>query len=114
MITPIGRLYRVLKAAGLAIEGISPAVDIPGGYRVFPESLQSAAQSTIDSFDPNDPVHVATELDRQCIEEFDGGRMFNAVVWALIDRINYPCTVTKFNNSRDKVIEAYKTQPWKA
>ena len=53
-------------------------------------------------------------LRQDGIQELDHFRVLNAVIWALIDRINYPCTVTKFTNSRDKILEAYRAEPWKA
>lgn len=43
----------------------------------------------------------------------DHTTLLNAIIWVLIDRISPPCTVVKFNNSRDKIIEALATQPWK-
>ena len=55
-------LDRAIKAAGVPIVGVSigNAAD-KTTWEASPLSLQSAAQPTIDAFDPADPAHAAAE-----------------------------------------------------
>ena len=57
---PVTRLDRILKAAGIPINGLSPGAN--GKLKVYPESLQAAAQPIIDTFNPNDPAHAVADL----------------------------------------------------
>jgi len=61
------RLDREIRSAGIAIAGVSPDAAAPGGYRVTPSSLQAAAQSIIDNFNPDDPAHDAAELSASAL-----------------------------------------------
>ena len=56
------RLDRAIKAAGVAITGVSvgDAAD-KQTWTVQPSNLQAQAQPTIDAFDPADPAHAAAE-----------------------------------------------------
>lgn len=59
-------LDRVLRAAGLAIDGVSignPADKTT--WRVTPSGLQAAAQPYIDAFNPADPAHALADADAQ-------------------------------------------------
>ena len=90
------RLDRVLRAAGVAILGVSVGNDADRRtWKVFPVTLQGAAQPHIDAFNPNDPVHEQAELDLQVKASVDDERLISAVVWAVIDTYSAPATVTK-------------------
>ena len=108
------RLDRVLRAAGLAIDGVSIGDEANRAtWKVVPVSLQAAAQPHIDSFNPDDPVHEQAELSAAAGATMDSGRSFAAVVWAIIDTYSPPATVAKFQAARTKIINAYVSQPWK-
>ena len=109
------RLYRAIRAAGVSIVGVSigdPANK--GTWRVQPSSLQGAAQPTIDAFDPNDPAHLAAELDAEVLTALDAQRLISAVVWAVIDTYSNPATRAKYLAARTKIVNAFKAEPWKA
>lgn len=58
------RLDAALRAAGLAIDGVT--VGDPANkatWTVQPASLQGAAQPTIDAFNPTDPTYVQADAD---------------------------------------------------
>lgn len=104
--------FRVLSGAGLEaeIERVRQDMTTPLPWRLCPSFTSfynpvGMSQAEIDAYD-------AAQLDKRCTEQFDGERMSNAIVWVLIDHINYPCTVTKFRNSRNKILEVFKAQPW--
>lgn len=109
------RLEKALRAAGVPVVGVSPRPE--GGYRVFPEELQAAAQPIIDAFNPNDPAHAAAELDAQVKAALDNERLTSAVVWTILKQM-YPADTdvqlkTKFGVARTRIISAYQAQPWK-
>ena len=109
------RLDRVLRAAGLAIVGVSIGDEANRGtWKVFPVNLQAAAQPHIDAFNPDDPAHEQAELDEAVKASVDGERLISAVVWAIIDTYSAPATVTKYQAARTKIIAAYKARPWQA
>ena len=111
MSSPVTKLDRALKLAGVMVAGVSP---IPGGgYQVYPEDLQATAQPIIDAFDPDDPAHEQAELDTQVKAALDTERMFSALVWAILDTYSAPATLTKYQAARTKIVTAYKSQPWK-
>lgn len=103
-----------VKAAGVPIVGIS--IGIEGDkttWRVQPPTLQSAAQPTIDAFNPADPALVTAALDAEITRTLDSERLISAVVWTIIDTYSPPATTAKYQNARTKIITAYKGQPWK-
>ena len=111
------RLDRAIKAAGVAIDGISPDPAAPGGWRVSPPHLHAAAQPTIEAFNPNDPAHEQAELDAQVKTALDTEHLTSAVVWTVLKQM-YPAdtdaqTKTKYGVARRRVIDAFKSEPWK-
>ena len=78
--TDIGpRLERAIKAAGVAIVGVSIGdVTNRATWKVQPTNLQAPAQPTIDSFNPDDPAHVTAEKNA----EIDGAKMLRAALIA--------------------------------
>ena len=60
------RLDRAMKAAGVPITGVSIGDTAKKAtWTVHPQTLQRAAQPTIDAFDPNDPAHAAWEAQQE-------------------------------------------------
>ena len=109
------RLDRVLRAAGLAIAGVSIGdAANRSTWKVVPVTLQVAAQPHIDAFDPNDPTHEQAELDAAVRASVDGERLISAVVWTIIDTFAAPATPAKYQAARTKIITAYKARPWLA
>lgn len=108
------RLERALRAAGVAITGVSVGNEADRlTWRVQPASAQAAAQPTITAFDPNDPTHEDAELDAAIKALVDTDRLTSSVVWAMIEALAPPATVAKYQAARAKIISAYKAQPWK-
>ena len=108
------RLERVLRAAGLAVIGVSIGDEANRTtWKVFPVTLQVDAQPHIDAFNPTDPAHEQAELDLHVKTAVDAERLISAVVWTIIDTFAAPATVTKYQNARTKIIAAYKSTPWK-
>jgi hypothetical protein len=111
------RLHEAIVAAGVAIEGVSLGdLSNKATWKVSPPSLQSAAQPTIDAFDPNDPAIAAGELDAQVKRALDDERLSAAIVWTILKQM-YPSdtdaqTKTKFGVARTRIIDAYKLRPW--
>ena len=109
------RLDRVLRAAGIAIVGVSIANEADKStWKVSPATLQTAAQLHIDTFNPDDPVHEQAELDAAVRAYVDAERLISAVIWAVIDTFAAPATIAKYQAARTKIIAAYKTKPWQA
>ena len=108
-----GRLDAAIKAAGVPIIGVS-IVDPANRatWTVKPAELQSAAQPTIDAFDPDNPALLAAELDAQVTSLMDNERVFAALVWAILDTYSAPATPAKFQAARAKIIAAYRNRPW--
>lgn len=111
------RLDRAIRAVGVAIVGVS--IGDPADrrtWRVSPSNLQTAAQPTIDSFNPTDPALDVAELDEQVKGALDNERLISAVVWSILDTYTEfkPATPAKYQAARTKIIAAYKAQPWKA
>src|SRR3990167_4976930 len=108
-----GRLKAVIQAAGVAITDLSlPDMTNKATWTVQPPDLQAAAQSTIDSFDVNDPAHDSAELNLAVTGHLDQERIYSALVWAIIDTYSAPATVTKYNAAKTKIVTAFKTRPW--
>ena len=108
------RLDTAIRAAGIAIDGVSIGDSADKAtWKVQPSSLQAAAQPTIDAFNVNDPAHETAELDAAVKHALDQERLYSAIVWAVLDTYSGPATKAKYNAARTKVIEFYKTQPWK-
>ena len=112
------RLDRALRAAGVAIVGVSIGSPTDKAtWTVQPRTLQSAAQPTIDAFDPNDAAHEQADLDRQVRAALDNERLSSAMIWTILKQM-YPTdtdaqTKTKFGVARTRIIASYKAQPWK-
>ena len=108
------RLGRVLRQAGLPLVSVSIGAQADKQtWTVLPEQLQAQAQPLIDAFDPNDPAHLAADLDEAIKATMDQERLISAVVWTVIDTYSSPATITKYNAARTKIVSAYKAQPWK-
>lgn len=62
-----------------------------------------------------DYAAVATDvqLDKQANVALDQERLISAVVWTVIDTYSPPATKAKYTAARAKIIDVYKTQPWK-
>jgi len=43
----------------------------------------------------------------------DQERLTSSIVWTMIDQFLPPATVAKYNAARTKIINFFKTQPWK-
>ena len=113
-----GWVANAIRAAGVPIVGVSigDATDRTT-WKVQPSSLQSAAQPTIDSFDPDDPAYEQAELDAAVTHALDGERLSSAIVWVILKQM-FPAdtdaqTRTKFGVARTRIIDAYKSQSWK-
>src|SRR3990167_10766616 len=109
-------LDRAIRAAGVTITGVSLGrLEDKATGRVAPADLQSAAQATIDTFDPNVPAHDITEQDAAAREGF-GQRLLSAFAYVLLRRLFPTDTVAqtkaKFGIMRDDVVAAYKARPW--
>ncbi len=114
METLAGRVLRAIKAAGVAIADVSIGdVANKATWKVQPASLQTAAQPTIDAFNPSDPALDTADLDAEVTRNLDSDRIFSAIVWTILDTYSAPATVAKFNAARTKIIAAYKSQPWR-
>jgi hypothetical protein len=96
------RLDRAIKAAGIAITGVSPDVTAPGGYRVYPENLQAVAQPIIDAFNPNDPAHLTAEQDA----EIDNLKALQALARATFELKTNAWTLAQF---RDRIKAIYRS-----
>lgn len=112
----VTQLDRAIRAAGIAIDGVS--VEDPADKRTWhvnPASLQSAAQATIDAFDPAAAVVVNADLDAEVLQRMDLDRIFSAIVWCILDTYaqTTPATMAKYNIARSKIVAVYKSQPWK-
>lgn len=114
MSTLAARLDRTLKAAGVAVVSVSIGMDTDKAtWTVQPASLQGAAQSIIDAFDPNDPALDVADRDAAIKQALDTDRLISAVVWCIIDTFAAPATGAKYQAARTKIIAAYQAQPWK-
>lgn len=108
------RLDTALRAAGVAIDGVS--IGDPANratWKVQPANLQAQAQPTIDGFNPSDPALDVAEQDAQVKAALDNERLFSAIVWTVIDTFAAPATVAKYQAARTKIIANFKAQPWK-
>ena len=113
MANTAARLDRVLRAAGLAIIGVSIGDETNRAtWKVFPVTLQTAAQPHIYAFNPDDPAHEEAELDAAVKAAVDSERLISAVVWTIIDTYSAPATVTKYQAARTKIINVFKARPW--
>ena len=110
------RLDRVLRAAGLAIVGVSIGDEANRAtWTVFPADLQTAAQAYIDAFDPNDPALTEAE-DRAAATAImaRNERFISAIIWTVIDAYSPPATREKHQAALARLIDAYRTKPWLA
>lgn len=116
--TTARRVTQAILAAGVPIMSVSIGdVGSKATWMVQPASLQSAAQPTIDAFNPNDPSHQTAELDTQVTAALDNERLTAAVVWTILKQM-YPAdtdaqTRTRFGVARTRIIDAYRLTPWK-
>lgn len=63
--TLAARLMAALVAAGVPVTEVEIDDSTnPATWQVQPSALQAAAQPTIDAFHPDDPAHVAADVDR--------------------------------------------------
>jgi hypothetical protein len=99
-VTPDGVTYIVVTVP----RNPDPAVERYSGNAVAPFTAKT--QPEIDAY-------AAARLNEQAVKAADSQRIIAAVVWAVIDTYSAPATVAKFNNARTKIIDAYKTQPWR-
>lgn len=112
------RVYRVIKAAGVPIVGLSIGDSADKAtWKVQPANLQGAAQPTINAFDPNDPALETAELDTQVKAILDNERLSSAIVWMILKQM-FPAdtdaqTKTKYGVARTRIIDAFKVEPWK-
>ena len=104
------QLLIALKQAGLAVESVSIVSADKSTWLVQPASLQAAAQPVIDAFVPD----AVTVLEAEAKRVLDQERLISAVVWTVIDTYSAPATKAKYTAARTKLIEAFKSQPWKS
>ena len=52
-------------------------------------------------------------LNNELAARMDAERIFAALTWAILDTYSAPATINKYNEARAKIVNAYKTQPWK-
>lgn len=108
------RVKIAVQNAGVAITDVAIGDEsTKATWKVVPVSLQSAAQPTINAFDPADPTHEQNELDAGVKGYMDTERVFSALVAAIIDTYSPPFTVAKYQAARTKILNYYKAQPWK-
>lgn len=113
------RIEQAIKAAGVPITGMSfGSLTDKATWKVQPETLQGAAQPIINAFNPTDVAYEQAELDTQVKAALDNERLTAAVVWTILKQM-YPTdsdaqTKTKFGVARTRIIDAYKSQPWKS
>ena len=112
MTSILARVTAAIQTAGVSVAGVGgdPANKVT--WTVNPASLQSAAQPTIDAFNPADPEHETAEQTAQVDALLDQERIFSALVWAIIDTYSAPATVAKYTAARTKIVTAYKNRPW--
>lgn len=114
----VERLLRTLKATNPAIVDVSIGVLADRTtWKVNPASEQAQAQPAIDAFNPNDPAHATADLDAQVKAALDNERLSSAIVWVILKQM-YPAdtdaqTKTKFGVARTRIIDSYKSTPWK-
>lgn len=99
-VSPAARLDRILKAAGVPVEGVSPQRG--GGYTVWPASLQATAQPIIDAFDPTDPAHETADRDA----EIENVKAIQALARATFELKTSSWTLAQF---RDRIKAIYRT-----
>jgi len=100
------RLERAIKAAGIAITGVSIGDHAnKATWRVAPVSQQAAAQAVIDAFNPDDPAHVSAERDADAQRRADDvlARALARVVWDELQKMQpkvgqTPLTLTQFRD----------------
>ena len=112
------RVDAAIKRAGVAIVGLTIGDEREKAtWRVQPPALQSAAQPTIDAFDPSNPADAQAALEAEVVAALDTERLTASVVWTMLKQM-YPTdtdaqTLTKYATARTRIIAAYKAQPWK-
>ena len=112
------RLYAVIVANGVPITQVSIGDGAnKATWKVRPESLQPAAQPYINAFDPNDPALEQADMDAAVKAAVDTDRLTSAVVWTILKQM-YPAdtdaqTKTKYGVARTRIIDSYKSEPWK-
>lgn len=108
-------LRAAIRAAGVPIDEVSIGENNnKATWRVYPPSLQAAAQPTIDGFDYNAQAVQDAGLEQEAAIALDDERLISSVVWVMIDQFAAPATVAKYQNARTKILSAYKARPWRA
>jgi hypothetical protein len=107
-------LKRALASGGVVVADVSIGSEtIRSTWKVQPANLQASAQPIIDAFNPADPAVDAAELDADVTNALDGQRLISSVVWTIIDTYSPPATVAKYTAARTKIVNVFKSQPWK-
>ena len=110
-------LKSAILAAGVPITDVQ-IVDVDKStWRVRPSTLQGAAQPIIDAFHPDDPAHLAAELDAQVTTALDTERLASAIVWTILKQM-FPADTdaqlrTKCGVARTRIVDAFKSRPWR-
>jgi len=108
------RLLRALTSAGLAVENVViHDVTNKATWCVVPASLQAQAQTIIDAFDPTAPSVIDDELECEAKRHLDEERLASSLVWVILDTYSPPATKAKYLAARNKIVTAFKSQPWK-
>lgn len=113
-----GRLDRAIRAAGVVIIGVSIGSEADRRtWKVQPSNQQTAAQPTIDAFNPTDPALDTADLDAQVTAALDTERLTSAVVWVILRQMFPADTVaqtrTKYTTAaRPQIIAAFRDRPW--
>jgi hypothetical protein len=80
-----------------------------------PRSQRAASSTTLRAATSSEQAaYDAVVLDAEVRVEMDARRLMSALVWAIIDTYSAPATVAKYQAARTKIVNAYKSQPWKA
>lgn len=115
----VAQLTRILQAAGIPIDGVS---EEQGGYRItYAASATPKQQATGESlkatFDPlvDAAAFEAAQVSSDVKHALDDDRLASAIVWTVLDTYTElrPATKAKYAIARQKVIDAYVSQPWK-
>ena len=112
------RVDAAIKRAGVAIFGLTIGDEREKAtWRVQPPELQSAAQPAIDAFDPSNPADAQAALEAEVVAALDTERLTASVVWTMLKQM-YPTdtdaqTKTKYGVARQRIVDVYRTTPWK-
>lgn len=123
MASPVAaRLARALERQGIPIVTVSLGVEADRltwtlQFAPTATALQRLdAQALLDAYDPSapDPTFDDEQDTRDVTAALDQQRLHSAVVWAILDTYSAPATRTKYLAARTKIMNAYKSSPWKA